>query len=69
VYIDCVSFNPLAVDFARKVVGADHMMAGSDYPHQIGSLTKCTAVIEALDVPAPEKEKILGGNAKALFKM
>ena len=69
VYIDCVSFNPLAVDFARKVVGADHMMAGSDYPHQIGSLTKCTAVIEALSAPASEKEKILSGNAKALFKM
>ncbi|MGE5484088.1 MAG: amidohydrolase family protein [Ignavibacteriales bacterium] len=68
-YLDCVSFEPLAVDFARRLMGAGRLMVGSDYPHQIGDIYRCTEVIESLDAPAPEKEMILGGNAESLLRL
>ena len=39
-YYDTVNFNPDAIEFAIKFAGADHILAGSDYPHQIGSIPK-----------------------------
>ena len=39
-YYDTVNFNPDAIEFAITFAGADHILAGSDYPHQIGSIPK-----------------------------
>lgn len=69
VYIDCVSFEPLAVDFAFKFMGADRLMVGSDYPHQIGDTEKCTWVIDNISASEEEKEKILHGNAERIFNL
>lgn len=69
IYIDCVAFDPLAVDFALKFMGADRLLAGSDYPHQIGDTEKCTRVIDELNVSEEERDKILHANAEAIFKL
>lgn len=53
----------LAIEFA----GAQHVLAGSDYPHQIGSIPLMLEAIRALPVTEAEREGILGGNAKALL--
>ena len=53
----------MRIDFA----GIDHILAGSDYPHQIGSLEKMVASINALDLSEDDREKILGGNAAHLL--
>ncbi len=63
----------LAIDFA----GPDHILAGSDYPHRIGSLEKMLASLRALekmlaslralDVSEPDRANILGGNAARLL--
>ena len=39
-YYDTVNFNPRAMQLAIDFAGADHILAGSDYPHQIGSIPK-----------------------------
>lgn len=66
-YYDTVNFDvrclKLAVDFA----GADHVLAGSDYPHQIGSLTLMKESIAALPISEADKSKIRGGNAARLL--
>ncbi len=67
IYLDCVSFEPLAVDFARRLVGAGRLMVGSDYPHQIGDLRRCTEVIDKMDAPDEEKQMVLHENAEELF--
>src|SRR5579871_4101568 len=36
-YYDTVNFNPKAIQLAISFAGTDHVLAGSDYPHQIGS--------------------------------
>jgi aminocarboxymuconate-semialdehyde decarboxylase len=55
----------LAVDFA----GADHVLAASDYPHQIGSLDKMKSSLAALKVTEQERAKIMSENAKKLYKL
>ena len=37
-YYDTVNFDPTAMRLAIDFAGADHILAGSDYPHQIGSI-------------------------------
>ena len=52
---------------ARGLLGADHMVMGSDYPHLLGSIDRAVSSIESLDVPASEKERIFCGNALAIL--
>jgi aminocarboxymuconate-semialdehyde decarboxylase len=68
-YYDTVNFDPRAIELAIAFAGVDHILAGSDYPHQIGSIEKMLASIRALTISEPDKQKILGGNAKALLML
>jgi aminocarboxymuconate-semialdehyde decarboxylase len=68
-YYDTVNFNPDAVKFAISFAGADRILAGSDYPHQIGSIPLMIDTIAALDVGDDVKKKIFGENAVRLLGM
>ena len=68
-YYDTVNFDPRAIEFAIGFAGADHIVAGSDYPHQIGSIEKMLASIRALGVSDRDREQIFGGTAAALLGM
>ena len=67
-YYDTVNFDPAALRLAIEFAGADHVLAGSDYPHQIGSLEKMLASIRALTISDADKVGILGGNAELLLR-
>lgn len=66
-YYDTVNFDPKALQLAVDFAGVDQILAGSDYPHQIGSLVKMMAVIDKLDISEQDKEKIRSGNARKLL--
>lgn len=66
-YYDTVNFNPDAINFAIRFAGADRILAGSDYPHQIGSIPKMLEAIGKVDVNDQERAMILGGNAGRLL--
>jgi aminocarboxymuconate-semialdehyde decarboxylase len=68
-YYDSVNFDPRALRLAIELAGADHILAGSDYPHQIGSLEKMFSSINALEVSSAQKSAILGGNAARLLAL
>lgn len=68
-YYDSVNFDVRALQLAVDFAGADHILAGSDYPHQIGSLEKMVESIQNLNISPEEKTGILGENAKKLLKM
>ncbi len=68
-YYDTVNFNPSAVRLALDFAGPDRILAGSDYPHQIGSIPLMIDTIEKLDVSDTVKQKIFAGNAAALLGM
>jgi aminocarboxymuconate-semialdehyde decarboxylase len=62
-YYDTVSFSPHALMMVRNMVGADHMVMGSDYPHLLGSIDRAAPSIAGLDIREDEKEQIFSGTA------
>ena len=66
-YYDTVNFNPAAVRLALDFAGPDRILAGSDYPHQIGSIPLMLDTIRGLDVSEDVRTRILGGNAARLL--
>jgi aminocarboxymuconate-semialdehyde decarboxylase len=66
-YYDTVNFDPHAIELAINFAGSDHILAGSDYPHQIGSIEKMLKSIRDLRVTEEVKARILGGNAAHLL--
>ena len=59
--------NPAAVRLALDFAGPDRILAGSDYPHQIGSIPLMIETIRGLDIGDDVKRKIFGANAAALL--
>ena len=68
-YFDTVAFEPNALQFAINFAGADHVLLGSDYPHQIGDMDKAVKVVENLPVAEDVCQAVLGGNATRLLKL
>jgi aminocarboxymuconate-semialdehyde decarboxylase len=68
-YLDTVNFDPGALRLAIAFAGADHLLAGSDYPHQIGSIPAMLGSIRGLDVSERDRNLILGGNAARLLEI
>jgi len=66
-YYDTVNFEPNALKLAVQFAGAGNIVAGSDYPHQIGSIPSMLRSLEALDVTPAQREAIRGGNAMRLL--
>ena len=68
VYFDCMSFHPLALRYLVDMVGADHVMIGSDYPFDMGPIGGPVAeVLANPHLSDEEKEQICGKTAAALF--
>jgi aminocarboxymuconate-semialdehyde decarboxylase len=68
-FYDTVNFDPAALGLAIEFAGVEHIVAGSDYPHRIGSLSKMRDSIAALDLAPRERALILGGNARRLLSL
>ena len=66
-YYDTVSFSPYTLKMVRDMVGADHMVMGSDYPHLLGSIDRAVTSIEGLQVTEQEKGEIFSGNALSIL--
>ena len=67
IYYDAVVYRQEALALCISVGGADHVMYGSDYPHNIGDMKGCLARVDAL--PADQREKVRGQNAQRIFKI
>ena len=66
-FYDTVNFDPACLQLTLDFAGPGQVVAGSDYPHMIGSLEKMTTAISALQVSDSERAAILGGNARQLL--
>ena len=66
-YYDTVNFNPHMLTMVREMIGADHMVMGSDYPHLLGSIDRSVSSIENLDIPQAEKDRIFEGTALSIL--
>src|SRR6185369_13328913 len=66
-YFDTVNFDPRALRLAVDFAGASQILAGSDYPHQIGSIPQMKESLGAIDVSDSERTMIMGTNAATLY--
>ncbi|MGA2772705.1 MAG: amidohydrolase family protein [Bryobacteraceae bacterium] len=66
-HYDSVNFDGHALQLGIAFAGVEHILAGSDYPHQIGSIPRMLESIRGLDVSESERAAIFGGNAARLL--
>ncbi len=66
-YYDTVNFDPAALGLAVAFAGPPQILAGSDFPHRIGSLRAMRDSLGRLAVSAEDRALILGGNAARLL--
>jgi aminocarboxymuconate-semialdehyde decarboxylase len=64
---DTVSFSSYSLKLVRDLVGAEHMVMGSDYPHLLGSIDRAVTSIENLEVSSAEKQQIFAGTAMSIL--
>lgn len=68
IYYDTVVYEKNALDLCIDVAGGpDHVMYGSDYPHNIGDMEGCLTRVDALDAGAARA--IRSGTAQKLFRL
>jgi aminocarboxymuconate-semialdehyde decarboxylase len=66
-WYDTVNFAAGALELAIRFAGAGHVLAGSDYPHMIGSIEKMKAAIGNLGISEADRERIREHNARDLL--
>ena len=67
VFLDTVSPSALALRFAYDFAGADRLIFGSDHPWvDIGLFVE---LIEGLEIPSEERDRIWSENARNLFRI
>ena len=66
-WYDTVNFAQGPLKLAIEFAGADRILAGSDYPHMIGSIPLMLEAVNALPITPDQKAGILGGNAEKLL--
>jgi aminocarboxymuconate-semialdehyde decarboxylase len=65
IWYDSICYSPEALNYLIGIVGADRVLYGTDYPHQVHDMTGMFAKTEAM---APDRRyAIREGNAKRLF--
>lgn len=68
-YYDTVNFDPTCLRLALEFAGPDRLLAGSDYPHQIGSLERMKSSLAQLQITDEERDRIMGGNATRILRL
>ena len=66
-YYDTVTFSQHTLKMLRDLVGAEHMVMGSDYPHRLGSIDRAVSSIEQMNASAADKEAIFSGTALSIL--
>ena len=70
VYVDTMGLNPVEVRAAVDLLGADHVMVGTDWPVSVEKSVQerlNKAFAHAAHWPSAEQEMIASGNARRLL--
>jgi predicted TIM-barrel fold metal-dependent hydrolase len=67
-YVDTMGFDLAAIRFAIELLGAEHVLVGSDWPIMpIVRGQKIEGILTTLNLPEAQKTAILGGNTVRLL--
>jgi aminocarboxymuconate-semialdehyde decarboxylase len=67
-YFDTIVHSVSALDYLVKVVGADRIVIGTDYPMAMGDFD-CVQKVKDLQLSNAERDLILGANAAQALKL
>jgi aminocarboxymuconate-semialdehyde decarboxylase len=67
IYYDTVVYEPRALEMCVAVGGADNVLYGTDFPHNVGDMSGCLALVRGL--PEEQARKVAGENAKRIFNI
>lgn len=65
IYYDCITYSPASLQFLISVVGADRVMFGTDWPHQVHDIRG--AFTNTAQLPKEQCDAVRGGNALKVF--
>lgn len=67
-YVDTMGFDPVTLRFAIELLGAEHVLLGSDWPIMpIMTRRKIEETLASLDLTDAQRAAILGGNTRQLL--
>jgi aminocarboxymuconate-semialdehyde decarboxylase len=67
IFYDTVVYEPRALEMCVAVAGADNVLYGTDFPHNVGDMKGILALVRGL--PGDTARKVAGANAKRVFKI
>ena len=68
-YFDSICYNNNILRFSCDFLGADKIMLGTDFPHQITDIENAVWRVKQLGIGELEERMILGENAIKVFKI
>ncbi|MBS7630509.1 amidohydrolase [Candidatus Bathyarchaeota archaeon] len=69
IWVDSIIYDEDVFMSTYRFLGAEKILMGSDFPHQIGDLENAVARIRGLPISETDKRDILGENAERLLKL
>ena len=66
-YYDIITYNSRTIQYAADLIGADHLLFGSDYPHTIGKVENVIAALDGAGFTEAELRKINYENAQKVL--
>jgi aminocarboxymuconate-semialdehyde decarboxylase len=69
IYFDSICYNNNILKFSCGFLGANKIMLGTDFPHQITDIENAVWRVKQLGVSGEEEKMILGENAIKVFKI
>jgi len=67
-YFDNLVYRVETVEYLKRMVGADHVMVGTDYPFDLGDWMAAEK-IQTMECTSSEREAMLYGNARKLLRI
>jgi aminocarboxymuconate-semialdehyde decarboxylase len=67
IWYDCITYDPRSLQFLISVVGADRVLFGTDYPHQVHDIKGSLANTAAL--PPGVCQAVREGNARKIIEI
>ncbi|HWP56605.1 MAG TPA: amidohydrolase family protein [Candidatus Acidoferrales bacterium] len=69
IYVDTVVYDPKVLRFLVDLLGAEHVLMGTDYSGDMSCWREVPQLRELDFLSASQKEQILGGNAARLLRL
>jgi aminocarboxymuconate-semialdehyde decarboxylase len=69
VYVDCLVFDSVHLEFLIQQMGADHVVVGTDYPFDMGHYDPLGQIDGVTSLSEDDRVAIRGGTAARLLKL